>query len=123
MGTQGVGNAGQAGCTRMTQGARTPRTRTSEEARPPLLSYALIACTAGPATVCPLSKDVYTSLCGRKPHKCPLTLQVITWQQLGFHRKPIGLLNACGFFDPLVAFFQHCVKEVGRGGFRLGGAR
>jgi uncharacterized protein (TIGR00730 family) len=33
-------------------------------------------------------------------------LEVITWQQLGFHTKPIGLLNTCGFFDPLLAHFR-----------------
>ena len=46
-------------------------------------------------------------------------MQVLTWQQLGFHAKPIGLLNTAGFFDPLVEFFKHCVSEVREG--RLGG--
>jgi hypothetical protein len=32
--------------------------------------------------------------------------------QLGFHAKPIGLLNTEGFYDPLLAFFKHCVDEV-----------
>lgn len=39
-------------------------------------------------------------------------LEVITWQQLGFHRKPIGLLNIGGFYDPLLAFFSHAVQHV-----------
>lgn len=30
-----------------------------------------------------------------------------TWSQLGFQRKPIGLLNVKGFFDPLVEFVRH----------------
>lgn len=38
-------------------------------------------------------------------------MEVITWQQLGFHSKPIGLLNIQGFFDPLISFFDHCVTE------------
>mmetsp|Transcript_39561 Transcript_39561/g.117689 ORF Transcript_39561/g.117689 Transcript_39561/m.117689 type:complete len:268 (-) Transcript_39561:163-966(-) len=38
-------------------------------------------------------------------------LEVITWQQLGFHNKPIGVLNANGFFDPLLHFFTHSVQE------------
>ena len=42
----------------------------------------------------------------------PLSPQVLTWQQLGFHSKPIGLLNIRGFFNPLIAFFSHCVTEV-----------
>ncbi len=41
-------------------------------------------------------------------------VQVVTWQQLGFHRKPIGLLNTRGFYDPLIAFVDRAVKEVGR---------
>ena len=32
-------------------------------------------------------------------------------QQLGYHTKPVGLLNACGFYDPLIAFFDHAVQE------------
>jgi len=27
-----------------------------------------------------------------------------TWAQLGIHRKPVGLLNVDGYFDPLLAF-------------------
>ena len=38
-------------------------------------------------------------------------LEVITWAQLGFHQKPIGLLNVEGFFDPLLALFDHGVHE------------
>lgn len=41
-----------------------------------------------------------------------LCLQVITWQQLGFHQKPIGLLNTEGFFDPLLAAFDAFIQEV-----------
>ncbi|GAX81833.1 hypothetical protein CEUSTIGMA_g9261.t1 [Chlamydomonas eustigma] len=38
-------------------------------------------------------------------------MEVLTWQQLGFHSKPVGLLNIAGFYDPLVSFFKHCVDE------------
>ena len=37
--------------------------------------------------------------------------EVLTWAQLGLHRKPFGLLNTAGFYDPLLAFFDHQVKE------------
>lgn len=37
--------------------------------------------------------------------------EVLTWGQLGIHRKPSGLLNVAGFFDPLLAFIDHAVKE------------
>ncbi|MGZ3159457.1 MAG: LOG family protein [Burkholderiaceae bacterium] len=37
--------------------------------------------------------------------------EVLTWSQLGFHDKPIGLLNANGFYDGLIRFVQHLVKQ------------
>lgn len=33
-------------------------------------------------------------------------LEVLTLKQLGYHARPIVLLNTDGFFDPLLAFFQ-----------------
>ncbi|QDZ28272.1 TIGR00730 family Rossman fold protein [Noviherbaspirillum sp. UKPF54] len=37
--------------------------------------------------------------------------EIFTWSQLGLHHKPIGLLNAAGFYDGLIAFLQHVVQE------------
>ncbi len=37
--------------------------------------------------------------------------EVLTWAQLGLHRKPCGLLNVAGYFDPLLAFFDHALAE------------
>lgn len=37
--------------------------------------------------------------------------EVLTWAQLGFHDKPCGLLNAGGYFDPLIQFLDHVVAE------------
>lgn len=37
--------------------------------------------------------------------------EILTWAQLGLHRKPHGLLNIEGFYDPLLAFFDHAVSE------------
>jgi len=37
--------------------------------------------------------------------------EVITWAQLGIHRKTIGLLNVAGFFDPLLQFVDHAIAE------------
>jgi uncharacterized protein (TIGR00730 family) len=34
-----------------------------------------------------------------------------TWRQLGYHTKPVGLLNINGYFDHLLAFLQHSVRE------------
>jgi uncharacterized protein (TIGR00730 family) len=38
--------------------------------------------------------------------------EAISWAQLGYHAKPVGLLNACGFYDHLLAFNRHMI-EVG----------
>jgi uncharacterized protein (TIGR00730 family) len=38
-------------------------------------------------------------------------LEVTTWGQLGIHRKPIGVLNVAGYYDPLVALLEHAVAE------------
>jgi uncharacterized protein (TIGR00730 family) len=37
--------------------------------------------------------------------------EVLTWGQLGLHRKPCGLLNIDGYFDALLAFLRHAVAE------------
>jgi hypothetical protein len=37
--------------------------------------------------------------------------EVVTWAQLNYHRKPVGVLNAGGFYDSLIAFVQHAVDE------------
>ena len=33
--------------------------------------------------------------------------EVLTWSQLGFHHKPVALLNVAGYFDGLLALFDH----------------
>ena len=37
--------------------------------------------------------------------------ELFTWKQLGLHRKPMGLLDTAGYWQPLVAFLQHAVDE------------
>ncbi len=37
--------------------------------------------------------------------------EIVTWAQLGFHAKPIGLLNVDGYFDPLLEMVDHAVAE------------
>src|SRR5436190_7985482 len=37
--------------------------------------------------------------------------EVLTWAQLGLHRKPCGVLNVRGFFDGLLSFIDHSVDE------------
>lgn len=33
--------------------------------------------------------------------------ETLTWLQLGFHTKPVGLLNVNGFFDHLLTYLDH----------------
>ena len=37
--------------------------------------------------------------------------EIATWAVLGIHRKPIGILNVDGYFDPLLAMLEHAVTE------------
>jgi uncharacterized protein (TIGR00730 family) len=37
--------------------------------------------------------------------------EALTWTQLGFQRKPCGLLNVEGYFDRLVEYLDHAVAE------------
>ena len=37
--------------------------------------------------------------------------EVLTWAQLGLHAKPVGLLNVAGYFDALLAWADHAVRE------------
>jgi uncharacterized protein (TIGR00730 family) len=37
--------------------------------------------------------------------------EVYTWAQLGYHAKPIGLLDVAGYYAPLVDMLTHTVRE------------
>ncbi|HTH44168.1 MAG TPA: TIGR00730 family Rossman fold protein [Oxalicibacterium sp.] len=37
--------------------------------------------------------------------------EILTWAQLGFHQKPVGVLNVNGFYDGLIAFLQMQVAQ------------
>lgn len=37
--------------------------------------------------------------------------EVITWAQIGLHRKPIGLLNTRGYYDPLLAMVDRAITD------------
>jgi uncharacterized protein (TIGR00730 family) len=38
--------------------------------------------------------------------------EVLTWGQLGIHAKPVGCLNAMGYFEPLAHMLDHAVEEA-----------
>jgi uncharacterized protein (TIGR00730 family) len=37
--------------------------------------------------------------------------EVLSWAQLGLHEKPCGLLNVCGYYQPIVQFLDHAVDQ------------
>ena len=37
--------------------------------------------------------------------------EVVTWAQLNFHMKPVGILNVNGFYDDLLRFIGRAVDE------------
>jgi len=38
-------------------------------------------------------------------------MEILTWSQLGFHKKPCGVLNISGFYDHLLEFLTRMVKD------------
>ena len=36
--------------------------------------------------------------------------EAVSWAQLGYHAKPVGLLNAFGYYDGLIAFARHMTE-------------
>ncbi|MDD3822640.1 MAG: TIGR00730 family Rossman fold protein, partial [Sphaerochaetaceae bacterium] len=38
-------------------------------------------------------------------------MEALTWLQLGYHDKPVGLLDTAGFFSHLTAFLSHMIDE------------
>lgn len=45
--------------------------------------------------------------------------EVWSWRQLGYHAKPIGLLNQHGYYDALLAFLASCVRNEFMGGWQM----
>ncbi len=37
--------------------------------------------------------------------------EILTWRQLGLHKKPILLLNVNGFWDPLIGLLDHVIDQ------------
>ena len=45
--------------------------------------------------------------------------EVWTWRQLGYHDKPIGLLNTAGYYDPLLDFLGRSVEQQFMGDWQM----
>lgn len=37
--------------------------------------------------------------------------EILTWNQIGLHGKPVGLLNVAGYFDALLGVIEQAVRE------------
>lgn len=46
--------------------------------------------------------------------------EVWTWRQLGYHDKPIGLLNTAGYYDSLLTFLASSVQSGFMGEWQMG---
>ena len=45
--------------------------------------------------------------------------EVWTWRQLGYHDKPIGLLNIAGYYDNLLEFLENAVQKQFMGTWQM----
>ena len=45
--------------------------------------------------------------------------EVWTWRQLGYHNKPIGLLNVNGYYQPMLQFLNNVVKHEFMGEWQM----
>jgi hypothetical protein len=45
--------------------------------------------------------------------------EVWTWRQLGYHDKPIGLLNTAGYYDQLLGFLATSVEQQFLGDWQM----
>jgi len=46
--------------------------------------------------------------------------EIWTWRQLGYHDKPVGILNVAGYHDAMLAFLDHSVREGFMGEWQMG---
>ena len=37
--------------------------------------------------------------------------EILTWAQLGFHSKPVGILNINGYYDKLIEFIDNSISQ------------
>ena len=54
--------------------------------------------------------DIFVALPGG-PGTLDELIELLTWRQLGLHRKPAHLLNLNGYWDPLIALLNNTVKR------------
>ncbi|MCJ7448061.1 MAG: LOG family protein [Bacteroidales bacterium] len=52
-----------------------------------------------------------TVFCGSSFGTMEEFFEMLTWGQLGLHKKPVAILNINGYFDSLIAFIQTMVDS------------
>src|SRR6266481_3543672 len=57
-----------------------------------------------------LAEDVFASLPGGFGTADEL-FEILTWSQLHYHAKPVGILNVDGFFDPQLTWLDRAVVD------------
>ncbi|MGR4870119.1 TIGR00730 family Rossman fold protein [Variovorax sp. LARHSF232] len=45
--------------------------------------------------------------------------EIWTWRQLGYHDKPVGLLNVAGYYDGMLGFLRDSVREAFMGEWQM----
>jgi uncharacterized protein (TIGR00730 family) len=45
--------------------------------------------------------------------------EVWTWRQLGYHDKPLGVLNTAGYYDAMLTFLNTAVEEQFLGDWQM----
>ena len=45
--------------------------------------------------------------------------EIWTWRQLGYHDKAVGILNTAGYYDGLLSFLAHSVREGFMGDWQM----
>ncbi|RZK81443.1 MAG: TIGR00730 family Rossman fold protein [Methylobacterium sp.] len=45
--------------------------------------------------------------------------EIWTWRQLGYHDKPTGILNVAGYYDGMLGFLAHSVREGFMGDWQM----
>lgn len=45
--------------------------------------------------------------------------EIWTWRQLGYHDKPTGILNVAGYYDAMLTFLAHSVREGFMGDWQM----
>lgn len=81
-----------------------------EKGRPDLTRYVVTETMHERKKVMFMNADAVVTLPGG-PGSLDELFEVLTWRQLGLHAKPVYLLNAGGYWNPLLSLIDHMIAE------------